>query len=74
MEATYVGGYVLPEDATEETPSTLPKPLEFACILFAQTLLRTPELLRSGSGISLLPMPTKATNSLHLCGLWSFLT
>lgn len=39
---TYTAGYVLPGDATADNPQTLPEALELACILFCQTLMRTP--------------------------------
>ncbi|TQR29397.1 phage head-tail connector protein [Brevibacillus brevis] len=39
---TYTAGYVLPGDATPEKPQTLPESLELACVLFCQTLMRTP--------------------------------
>ncbi|WP_301171036.1 phage head-tail connector protein [Brevibacillus nitrificans] len=42
ITVSYTGGYVLPSDATAENPQTLPESLELACILFCQTLMRTP--------------------------------
>ncbi|QOS97556.1 phage gp6-like head-tail connector protein [Brevibacterium sp. JNUCC-42] len=42
ISVSYMAGYVLPADATEENPCTLPEPLELACILYCQTLMRTP--------------------------------
>lgn len=33
IEVTYVGGYVLPKDATNETPRTLPYTIEQACLM-----------------------------------------
>lgn len=42
IAVTYTAGYVLPDDATEENPSTLPEPLELACLLYAQMLQRQP--------------------------------
>ncbi|MBW7452446.1 phage head-tail connector protein [Paenibacillus sepulcri] len=39
---TYRAGYVLPEQGTEEEPSDLPETLEWACVLLAQHLQRTP--------------------------------
>lgn len=38
----YIGGYVLPGDATVDAPQTLPESLELACILYAQTMQRQP--------------------------------
>ncbi|WP_422659111.1 phage gp6-like head-tail connector protein [Paenibacillus sp. EC2-1] len=38
----YVGGYVLPGDETESEPRTLPEPLELACLLLTQLMLRDP--------------------------------
>lgn len=38
----YTGGYILPEDDSEETPSDLPKEIEYACILLYQHLQRQP--------------------------------
>ncbi|WP_340395291.1 phage gp6-like head-tail connector protein [Paenibacillus sp. FSL E2-0177] len=40
LSVTYTAGYVLPEDATEENPSTLPETLEYACVLMAKHLQR----------------------------------
>lgn len=42
IKVTYTAGYVLPVDATEEKPRTLPEVLELACIFHAQLMLRTP--------------------------------
>jgi hypothetical protein len=42
ITVTYTAGYVLPSDAPGDPASTLPEPLEMACILFAQTLQRMP--------------------------------
>lgn len=42
IQVNYIGGYVLPGDATTDEPRTLPEPLELACLLFAQLLLRDP--------------------------------
>ncbi|OMF28309.1 hypothetical protein [Paenibacillus sp. FSL H8-0259] len=42
LSVTYTAGYVLPEDATEENPSTLPETLEYACVLMAKHLQREP--------------------------------
>ncbi|AYB36801.1 phage gp6-like head-tail connector protein [Brevibacillus laterosporus] len=42
ISISYIAGYVLPADGTEENPCTLPEPLELACILYCQTLMRTP--------------------------------
>ncbi|MFE0394746.1 phage gp6-like head-tail connector protein [Paenibacillus lactis] len=42
IEVSYIGGYVLPGDATPEEPRTLPEPLEIACLLLTQTMLREP--------------------------------
>lgn len=42
ITVTYEAGYTLPEDATPESPKTLPAPLELACILYAQTMMRAP--------------------------------
>ncbi|MED1792891.1 phage head-tail connector protein [Brevibacillus nitrificans] len=39
---SYTAGYVLPGNASSENPQTLPEPLELACILLCQTLMRTP--------------------------------
>jgi hypothetical protein len=39
---SYTAGYVLPGNASAENPQTLPESLELACILFCQTLMRTP--------------------------------
>ncbi|MCE5168521.1 phage gp6-like head-tail connector protein [Paenibacillus profundus] len=38
LTVTYVGGYVLPGEETDTAPRTLPETLEFACILYAQSL------------------------------------
>ncbi|CAH1190315.1 hypothetical protein PAECIP111893_00271 [Paenibacillus plantiphilus] len=42
ISISYIGGYVLPKDATEENPRTLPEALELACLLYSQVLLRSP--------------------------------
>ncbi|WP_242403703.1 phage gp6-like head-tail connector protein [Paenibacillus pini] len=42
ITVSYIGGYVLPCDATEYDPRTLPEPLELACLLYAQLLMRSP--------------------------------
>ncbi|WP_339321379.1 phage gp6-like head-tail connector protein [Paenibacillus sp. FSL W8-0194] len=44
IQVSYIGGYVLPGDATEEEPRTLPEPLELACLLLAQQGLRDPSI------------------------------
>lgn len=44
IEVSYIGGYVLPSDATVDEPSTLPEPLEIACLLLSQQLLRDPSI------------------------------
>lgn len=38
LSVTYIGGYVLPGDAKEEEPRTLPETLELACMMYAQSL------------------------------------
>lgn len=38
LTITYVGGYVLPGEETKDEPRTLPESLEFACIIYAQSL------------------------------------
>ncbi|OXL83175.1 hypothetical protein BCV73_08860 [Paenibacillus sp. SSG-1] len=40
ISITYMAGYVLPEEATEANPSTLPETIEYACILLAKHLQR----------------------------------
>ncbi|UVI28173.1 phage gp6-like head-tail connector protein [Paenibacillus spongiae] len=42
IKVSYIGGYVLPGDATNEEPRTLPEPLELACLLYVQMLQRDP--------------------------------
>ncbi|MHA6481067.1 head-tail connector protein [Paenibacillus sp. strain BS8-2] len=42
VTVSYIGGYVLPGEETTNDPRTLPKPLELACLLYAQMLLRSP--------------------------------
>lgn len=42
IAVSYIGGYVLPEDATEDEARTLPEPLELACLLYTQMLMREP--------------------------------
>lgn len=42
LSVTYTAGYVLPGDATEDNPSTLPETLEYACVLMAKHLQREP--------------------------------
>lgn len=42
IDVEYIGGYVLPGDATVTEPQTLPRSIELACLLLAQTLLRNP--------------------------------
>ncbi|MEC0092880.1 head-tail connector protein [Paenibacillus macquariensis] len=42
IKVTYVGGYILPTDGTVDKPRTLPEPLELACLLYVQSLMRTP--------------------------------
>lgn len=42
IEVSYIGGYVLPGDATADEPRTLPEPLELACLLLIQMMLRDP--------------------------------
>ncbi|WP_312118157.1 phage head-tail connector protein [Brevibacillus reuszeri] len=42
ISVTYLGGYVLPSEETKENPRTLPESLELACILYCQTLMRSP--------------------------------
>ncbi|WP_440397189.1 phage gp6-like head-tail connector protein [Paenibacillus sp. SAF-054] len=44
IDVSYIAGYVLPGDATEEDPRTLPEPLELACLLLAQHGLRDPAI------------------------------
>ncbi|MCR8985994.1 phage head-tail connector protein [Brevibacillus laterosporus] len=39
IEITYNGGYVLPGEATEDKPQTLPEAIEMACILLVKDLL-----------------------------------
>ncbi|WP_405131894.1 phage gp6-like head-tail connector protein [Paenibacillus sp. FSL H8-0317] len=77
ISVQYIGGYVLPSDATEEEPRTLPMPLELACILYCQTLLRDPGIKSERVGsISVtygdqngLPGPVKALVSPYV-GRW----
>lgn len=38
LEVNFTAGFILPKDATEENPSTLPGGIENACILIAQNL------------------------------------
>lgn len=38
IQVSYIGGYVLPGDATKEEPRTLPEPLELACLMYAKIL------------------------------------
>lgn len=38
IKVTYLGGYTLPKDATEQEPSNLPPSLEMACILLSEIL------------------------------------
>ncbi|WP_342410612.1 phage gp6-like head-tail connector protein [Paenibacillus sp. FSL R10-2778] len=40
LTVNYTAGYVLPNDATEENPATLPETLEYACVLLAKHLQR----------------------------------
>ncbi|QCT02719.1 hypothetical protein E6C60_2004 [Paenibacillus algicola] len=42
ITVSYTGGYVLPGDASEEQPRTLPESLELACLLLCQIMIRTP--------------------------------
>lgn len=42
ISVSYIGGYVLPEDATADDARTLPEPLELACLLYTQMLIREP--------------------------------
>ncbi|MDR4997887.1 phage gp6-like head-tail connector protein [Brevibacillus parabrevis] len=42
ISVTYTGGYVLPGDATESEPRTLPESIELACLLYIQMLGRNP--------------------------------
>lgn len=42
LTAKYIGGYVLPGEETTESLRTLPEPIELACLLYTQMLLRTP--------------------------------
>ncbi|WP_411503475.1 phage gp6-like head-tail connector protein [Brevibacillus centrosporus] len=39
---SYVGGYVLPDEATGAEPRTLPESIELACLLYVQMLGRNP--------------------------------
>jgi hypothetical protein len=39
---SYTAGYVLPGDATEENPRTIPEALEYACILMIKHMQREP--------------------------------
>lgn len=41
---TYEGGYVFPAEATTDNPRTLPEPLELACLLYVQILMRNPSV------------------------------
>lgn len=40
LSVIYTAGYVLPMDATDDNPSTLPETLEYACVLMAKHLQR----------------------------------
>ena len=42
ITVTYQAGYVLPGDATDNDPATLPETLEYACILMIKHLQREP--------------------------------
>lgn len=42
IEIIYMAGYILPKDATEEQPATLPADLEYACVLLIQQMQREP--------------------------------
>lgn len=42
ISVTYSAGYVLPDEATEQSPRTLPETLEFACIMLMKHLQREP--------------------------------
>lgn len=38
IDVTYTAGYVLPQDADEETPATLPEALSVACIMYVKAV------------------------------------
>ncbi|WP_289142909.1 phage head-tail connector protein [uncultured Brevibacillus sp.] len=42
ISVTYLGGYVLPSEATKEEPRTLPESIELACLLYIQMIGRNP--------------------------------
>ncbi|KMZ43980.1 MULTISPECIES: hypothetical protein [Bacillales] len=42
ITVTYSGGYVLPSEATEAEPRTLPESIELACLLYMQMIGRNP--------------------------------
>ncbi|SEM81604.1 phage head-tail connector protein [Paenibacillus sp. OV219] len=46
----YEAGYVLPQDASQGNPRTLPEPIELACLLYAQTLMRSPGVIAERFG------------------------
>ncbi|ULO08930.1 phage gp6-like head-tail connector protein [Paenibacillus sp. 19GGS1-52] len=75
LSVTYTAGYVLPEDATEDTPSTLPETLEYACVLMVKHLQREPGIASERVGdISVayaaaeadMPMAVKALIAPHI--------
>ncbi|NQX68481.1 phage gp6-like head-tail connector protein [Paenibacillus alba] len=44
IETMYTAGFITPDIATEAEPTNLPRSLEMACILLAQTLMRAPSV------------------------------
>ncbi|MGG0756261.1 head-tail connector protein [Brevibacillus laterosporus] len=42
ISVTYIGGYILPGEATGEEPYTLPESIELACLLYIQMIGRNP--------------------------------
>lgn len=45
--AVYEGGYVLPSDATNDNPRTLPEAVEMACIFAIKGMIRNPNNVKS---------------------------
>lgn len=43
----YEAGYILPSEATTDTPSTLPEPVEVACLFVLQGMLQNPSNIQS---------------------------